>query len=163
MIVVSDTSPLNYLVLINAIDVLPTLFTEIYAPTQVIDELKRSRAPDVVKRWAHSLPPWLRVSTPSTTVVTSVRLDAGELEALALAKELRAELILIDERTGRRVAKELGLDAVGTLNVLEFAAERKLLDLKQILDALRSTTFYITDEYINAALERDAARKRGSV
>ena len=82
------------------------------------------------------------------------------MQAIALAKELQADAILIDERKGWRVASEHGLIAVGTLNVLEFAAERKLLDLKPVLEALRRTTFYITDEYINAALQRDAARQR---
>jgi hypothetical protein len=92
--------------------------------------------------------------------LTRVPLDPGEVQAIALAKELQAEAILIDERKGRRVANEHGLNAVGTLNVLEFAAERKLLELKPTLEALRRTTFYITDEYIDAALQRDSARRR---
>jgi predicted nucleic acid-binding protein len=159
VIVVSDTSPLNYLEFINAVDVLPKLFGEIHVPTQVMDELKRSRAPAPVKQWANSPSKWLRVSTPSTTITTSVRLDPGETQAIALATELGADTVLIDDRKGRRVAEEHGFDAVGTLTVLEFAAERKLLDLKQAFDALQSTTFYITETYINAALQRDAARK----
>jgi predicted nucleic acid-binding protein len=160
VIVVSDTSPLNYLILIEAIDVLPIVFREVYIPPQVVAELQRSRTPDVVKRWIQSPPDWLHVSTPTTTIVPSIRLDPGEVEAIALAKELHADSILIDERKGWRVAKEHGLDAIGTLTVLEFAAERKLLDLKPALEALRRTTFYISDEYIKAALKRDAARNR---
>jgi predicted nucleic acid-binding protein len=160
VIVVSDTSPLNYLVLINAIDVLPKLFGEIHVPTQVMDELKRSRAPAPVKQWAYSPPQWLRVSTPAITITTSVRLDPGETQALALARELGADAVLIDERKGRRVAAEHGFSAVGTLAVLQFAAERKLLELRPALDALRATTFYITDAYVQAALQRDAARKK---
>jgi predicted nucleic acid-binding protein len=92
VIVVSDTSPLNYLVLINAIDVLPKLFHELHIPPAIVDELQRSRAPESVKSWARSLPAWLRVGIPSTTVLTSVRLDPGEAQAIALAKELHAEL-----------------------------------------------------------------------
>jgi predicted nucleic acid-binding protein len=159
VIVVSDTSPLNYLILIHTIDVLPTLFTEIYAPPKVIEELQRSRTPDLVRAWAQMPPPWLHLSTPSTAITTSVRLHPGELPAIALAKELQADAILIDERKGWRVASEHGLKAIGTLNVLEFAAERKLLDLMPVLESLRRTTFYITDEYINAALQRDSARR----
>ena len=159
MIVVSDTSPLNYLILIHAIDLLPRLFSEIYVPTEVMEELKRSRAPELVKTWAQSPPQWLRIATPTIAITTSIRLDPGEVQAIALAKELQADAILIDERKGWRVASEHGLNAVGTLNVLEFAAERKLLDLRPALEALRRTTFYITDEYIAAALQRDSARK----
>ncbi len=158
MIVVSDTSPLNYLVLIDAIEILPKLFLEVHAPTKVMEELDRPQAPDVVRRWAQAPPEWLRISTPLTKLATSIRLDPGESQAIALAEELRAKAILIDERKGRRVAEQFGLDAIGTLTVLEFAAERKLLDLGPTLHALRQTTFYITDEYINAALARDASR-----
>jgi predicted nucleic acid-binding protein len=159
VIVVSDTSPLNYLVLIDAIEVLPKLFLEVHAPTKVMEELNRPRTPEVVRQWTQAPPEWLHVSTPLTTLATSIRLDPGELQAIALAEELGAKAILIDERKGRRVAEQRGLDAVGTLTVLEFAAERNLLELRLALDSLRQTTFYITDAYINAALARDAARK----
>ena len=160
MIVVSDTSPINYLVLIGAIDVLPRLFDKIYVPPQVLDELRRSKAPEVVRHWANAPPDWLQVSTPASTLETSIRLDPGEAQAIALALELKIEAILIDERKGYRVAKERGLTPVGTLTVLEFAAERKLLDLAPALSTLRSTTFHITDEHIRAALIRDAARRK---
>jgi predicted nucleic acid-binding protein len=159
VIVVSDTSPLNYLILVNAIDVLPTLFGEVHVPPKIVEELQRSRAPSPVKTWAASLPAWVRIQSPSTKLVTSVRLDPGEAQAIALAKELQADVILIDERKGRRVAKDHGLRAIGTLTVLEFAAERDLLDLKAATDALQSTTFHIATEQINAALKRDTARK----
>lgn len=159
MIVVSDTSPLNYLVLINAIDVLPVLFREVHIPPKIVEELQRSRAPEIVKSWASSLPAWLRVESPITMLVTTVRLDPGEAQAIALAKELNADVILIDERKGRRVARENGLKTVGTLTVLEMAAELELLDLKTAMDNLLGTTFHVAAEQINAALERDAARK----
>jgi predicted nucleic acid-binding protein len=159
VIVVSDTSPLNYLVLINAIEVLPILFGDIHVPPMVMEELKRSHSPALVRQWAKSPPAWLIVSAPTKTFNTSVRLDPGETQALSLATELGADIVLMDDRKGRRVAEELGLHAVGTVAVLEFAAERKLLEAANSLEALRLTTFYITDEYIAAALERDAARK----
>lgn len=159
MIVVSDTSPLHYLVLIGAIEVLPTLFVEIHVPSKVVEELQQLRTPDLVKRWASALPPWVRVSNPSKTVDVGIRLDPGEIEALALAKEIDAETVLMDDRKGRQAAEKLGLQAIGTLTVLEFAAEQKLLELRASLEALRSTNFYISQDYIDAALEREAARK----
>jgi predicted nucleic acid-binding protein len=160
VIVVSDTSPLNYLVLIDAIEILPKLFLEVHAPTQVMEELDRPRTPEAVRKWAQAPPKWLCVSTPLTTLASSIRLDPGESQAIALAEELGATAILIDERKGRRVAEQLGLDAIGTLTVLEFAAERNLIELRHTLEALRQTTFYITDAYINAALARDVARRQ---
>jgi predicted nucleic acid-binding protein len=159
VIVVSDTSPLNYLVLIEAIEILPRLFLEVHAPTQVVMELNNQRTPEVVRRWAQTPPKWLHVSTPLTTLPSLVGLDLGEAQAISLAQELGAKAVLIDERKGRRVAQQRGLDAVGTLTVLEFAAERNLLQLRTTLESLRRTTFYITDDYIDAALARDASRR----
>jgi predicted nucleic acid-binding protein len=56
MIVVSDTSPLNYLVLIGEVDLLPKLFAKVYIPPSVIEELTRLKTPDVVRTWAQSPP-----------------------------------------------------------------------------------------------------------
>jgi predicted nucleic acid-binding protein len=123
LIVISDTSPLNYLVLIKAIDILPVLFEEVHVPTQVLVELAHSKAPQTVRQWASAPPEWVRVSTPTRKIVLPVQLDAGELEAIALALELGADAILIDDRKGRRAAEALGINAVGTVPVLEFAAD----------------------------------------
>jgi predicted nucleic acid-binding protein len=160
VIVVSDTSPLNYLILIDSVDVLPNLFQEVHVPAKIVEELQRSRAPISVRAWAATPPPWLRVTDPTTNLEASIRLDPGEAQAIALANELGADLVLIDERKGRRVAKALGLKAIGTLTVLEMAAEFGLIELSAALGALRRTTFHISDEHINAALARDAARRR---
>ena len=61
MIVVSDTTPLNYLILIEATEVLPALFGRVYAPTAVMEELSHPRGPQPVRAWASSPPEWLAV------------------------------------------------------------------------------------------------------
>jgi predicted nucleic acid-binding protein len=160
MIVVSDTSPLNYLVLIDAIDVLPQLFGDVHAPPAVIQELKHARTPEPVKRWAQSPPDWLLIQAPSADFPLDPTLDPGEAEAIALALELRATAILVDEKEGRRLAQARGLATLGTITVLELAAQQKLLDLPVALAALVRTSFHVTETLVNAALQRDAARKR---
>ena len=65
MIVVSDTSPLNYLILTDSIDVLPAIFGRVYAPSAVVNELSHPRSPQEVRTWASSLPEWLRGQYPT--------------------------------------------------------------------------------------------------
>ncbi len=89
MIVVSDTTPLNDLILIEAADVLPALFVRVYAPTAVMRELSDPRGPQPVRAWAGSPPEWLTVQEPSQVDETlSKPLHKGEMEAISLAQEL---------------------------------------------------------------------------
>ena len=81
VIVVSDTSPLNYLLLINAIHVLPDLFDEVYVPAAVMGEMQQPRTPEPVKLWAQSPPVWLKVRTAAPIVLQPARLGPGEAEA----------------------------------------------------------------------------------
>ena len=88
MIVVSDTSPLNYLVLIGRAEVLPTLFSRVVAPPAVVGEMLQLGAPKVVANWAASPPKWLEVILP-TTFNVNLQLGVGEAEAIALARSSR--------------------------------------------------------------------------
>jgi predicted nucleic acid-binding protein len=160
MIVVSDTTPLNYLVLISAVDVLPKLFDEVYAPTAVLRELADARAPAAVRQWSQSPPAWLKVADPSSRLPSTASLDAGEADAISLAKERGISDVLIDEYVGRKVALAEGLFVLPTLAVLERAAEQRLLELRPTLEALQRTSYRIRPEMIDAALQRDAARNR---
>jgi predicted nucleic acid-binding protein len=88
-VVVSDTSPLHYLILCGAQSVLPTLFQKVVIPPTVFRELQQPNTPASVREWASKLPPWVVVQTPkSINLVLDV--DAGELEAICLAREIKA-------------------------------------------------------------------------
>ena len=87
MIVVSDTSPLNYLVLIGHVDVLPTLFDRIVTPPAVIAELLHPSTPQIVHAWAMTPPSWLEIIPPSL-IDSSLNLGRGEAEAISVALEL---------------------------------------------------------------------------
>ncbi|MGN6370628.1 MAG: DUF3368 domain-containing protein [Phycisphaerae bacterium] len=160
MIVVSDTTPLNYLVLIGEIGILPQLFTEIYAPPAVLAELRRDKTPPPVRAWSSTPPEWLRILAPTTRHPFTARLGAGEADALSLAKEKGIREVLIDERLGRSVAASEGLVPLPTLTILEFAAIRNLLQLDVALRKLQQTTFRAPPDTIAALLQRDAARKQ---
>lgn len=157
MIVISDTSPIHYLVLTGVIDVLPMLFTEVVVPPGVLAELQHSHAPDVVRDWAKSSPTWMVVRSP-VYVDPQVQLGRGEAEAIALAVEMQAELLLVDDRRARREAESRGLSVAGTVGVLEAAAKRQLLNLPDVVAKLRQTNFHVSDRILERALEEDARR-----
>jgi predicted nucleic acid-binding protein len=130
MIVVSNTSPLNYLILINVIEVLPKLYKQVFIPAKVLEELADPRSPQVVQAFAKSSPTWLIERTPAH-VDSSLKLHAGEAHAIALALELKADRLLIDERRGYEAAKARGLHPIGILGVLYEASGNKLVDLAE--------------------------------
>jgi predicted nucleic acid-binding protein len=138
MIVVSDTSPINYLVLADYAHVLPELFGRVIVPPAVIRELQHAQTPAAVQEWAKDPPAWLEVRSPSQ-VDPSLDLGPGEVEAISLAKELRAEVVLIDERKATRAARQMGLTVTGTLGVLVTASQRGLIRLSDAISALPST------------------------
>jgi len=160
MIVVSDTSPLNYLVLIQCAELLPQIFGRVAAPPAVITEMLHPRAPMQVQKWAASPPSWLEVIAPKS-VLSDLALGPGESAAIALAQELQADVLLIDERKGAAVASLQGLAVAGTLTVLDLAAERRLLQLNDAIDRLRHTTFRMPEVVVDEILRRDARRKSG--
>ncbi len=94
--------------------------------------------------------PWLQVRQPSDVAfVASLRLalDPGEAEAIALAKEVDAGVLLIDERLGRRTARAQGIAVVGILGVLAAAKERGLIPTcAPLVAALRQADFLLSDD-----------------
>ena len=96
MIVVGDTGPLNYLLLIRQVDVLPSLFSRVVIPRAVAAELASDRAPEVVRRWVEDPPAWLDIQPDPPDDGTLSTLDYGERSAIALALLIQATQILID-------------------------------------------------------------------
>lgn len=82
-------------------------------------------------------------------------LDAGEREAIALARALQAELVVIDDQAGRREARKWQLSVTGTLGVLRTAAARGLVDFRAVLDRLQQTNFYMSTELLQQLLDED--------
>jgi predicted nucleic acid-binding protein len=154
MIVVADTSPINYLILIGEIDVLASLYGRVIIPLAVHEELTRSRAPAAVRSWIANRPSWIEVQSPSAGPDSSLaRLDAGERQAIALAQELSADQLIVDELLGRREAERRGISVIGTIGVLREAAENGLLDLRKAVERLSQTSFHISPAILAALLE----------
>ena len=162
MIVIADTSPLNYLVIIGEIHLLPRLYTAILIPPAVAEELQQPNAPEKVRAWISSHPDWLSIQEP--TLVPDfwfADLDRGERDALALALQIKADLVLVDERDARLAAEECGLVVAGTLRVLAIAASQNLVDLSQAFARLRATSFRAHPKLFEALLSQEAVRQKG--
>jgi len=143
MVVVADTSPINYLVLIAQIELLARLYERVVIPPAVLAELTHPLAPIPVRQWSGDPPTWLEVLSPKASL-TLARLDQGESEAIALATEIHAEVLLIDEQAGRQEAIRRGLKVAGTLSVLDEADHAGLLVFDDAIAQLRQTSFRVS-------------------
>jgi predicted nucleic acid-binding protein len=162
-VVVADTGPLNYLVQIDAIDVLPRLFDKIIVPTAVHDELTHLRAPATVRAWVVSSPTWLEIrpNPDATGGITALRpLEYGERATIALAEDIGADLILMDDRDAVTFARSRGFAVTGTLGVLDLAARRGLVDLLEAFTRLKATTFHYRQGLLDALLTRQQDEKK---
>jgi predicted nucleic acid-binding protein len=156
MIVVSDTGPLNYLILINQIDILAQMYGEVVIPPAVQDEMLHRLAPDYVRAWICNPPPWLEVRTPGRVDERiDQELDEGEREAIALIQNASGpSLLLIDDLPGRIEATRLGLEIIGTLGVLLLAHKRGLLDMHEAITLLRKTSFKANEALLSYFLNQ---------
>lgn len=100
----ADTTPLNYLVLIEQIEVLHRLFGEVMIPEAVLTELRHLKAPAAVTAWLQNLPHWLRVVKVGQ-VDDTIKLCHGENEAISLAIEKQVSIVLMNERRWRVAAE----------------------------------------------------------
>ncbi len=158
-VVVSDTSPLHYLILCKAETILPRLFRRVVMPPTVSREMQQPNTPPPVRQWASALPDWCVVQSPKTLDL-ALDVDAGELEAICLAQEIHADALLMDDRAGRNAAIHCGLAVVGTIGLLEQAAARGLVELAPTLARLRQTNARLDPGLLQAALARDQARRQ---
>ncbi|MDQ2804138.1 MAG: DUF3368 domain-containing protein [Pseudomonadota bacterium] len=161
-IVVADTGPLQYLVLIGDIDLVPHLFETVAIPAVVQAEMRHPSAPHAVRTWAETPPPWLIVSpVPTGSSADLPGLDVGERAAITLALAIGAELILMDDRAGVAAALAKGLTVIGTLGVLDRAARRGLVDLEAAFTRLQATNFRYPPALLDTMLA-DWRRDRGA-
>ena len=160
-VVVADSSPLNYLILIGSVDLLHQLYDTVVVPRQVIAELTDDEAPREVKDWALNLPAWIDVrAAAGTDEAELLHLDSGERAAIAMAQSEPGSLLLIDDAAGRLEATRRGIATTGTLGVLRAAAVKKLVELPPALGRLLESNFRVSMTLVTELLEEDADRRR---
>lgn len=157
MIIISDTSPIINLAAIGQLRLLPKLYGTVVIPQAVYNEIViegtgQTGSTEVAQA------DWIEVKQiVNHPLVTSLEgeLDIGEAEAIVLAVELKATLLLIDERKGRIVANRLGINSIGLLGILIKAKHEGMISAVGLLmDELRNKAgFWISDELYNYALQ----------
>lgn len=157
MIVVSDTSALSALFLIGQLDLLPSLYGQVVVPPAVMREILQLEI-----QFSHDISGLKNAAWLSVIPVSDIKkvrayqqvLDEGESEAIVLIVEISADLLLIDEIRGRKVAQSEGIPHTGVLGVLLSAKSKGLVDVvRPILDSLRTeTNFRISKELYDFVL-----------
>ena len=154
--VISNNSPLVGLFGLNLLSLLRDLYTEVWIPRKVEKEFLKKDL--IVRREALENAPWIKtvdLTDPQAAAVYT-KVDDGEAHTLALANEHDARLVLLDDRDGRREAKEIGLMTKGTVGILLEAKEEGLINIiKPLLIRLRDNGIHLSESLINNAL-RDA-------
>ncbi|MBK6647367.1 MAG: DUF3368 domain-containing protein [Anaerolineales bacterium] len=158
MLVVSNTSPIMNLAVLGLLDLLRQQFREVIVPDAVIEELRLDTdfpGTENIRRaisegWLHEE----KVENQQVVLALRRELDNGEAEAIALALQLKANLILMDERDGRSLAKSMGLTPIGVLGILIRAKQDgKVGSVGEILNRLRSEAgFYISNDLMQNIL-----------
>ena len=160
MLVVTETTPINYLVLIGHVDILPSLYGHVVIPQAVVGDLQHPRTPEIVREWIAAPPSWCTIQRPhGAPDSTLLYLGDGEREALMLFQELGADAVLTDDSEAYEEAQRRGIPVLRTLGILEEACLRGLLDLPTALARLQTTTFYAPSHVIRDMLARHAARQ----
>jgi len=160
VIVVSDTSPITNLAAIGQLDLLQGLYNRIIIPTAVYDEMVNVGKPVPGATEVKTLS-WIQTQavTDQQRVITiqesEENIDLGEAEAIVLALELKADLLLMDERRGRVVATSYGLQVTGLLGVLVQAKQNNLIQIVKPLIAqlIEQADFRISDQLYTTILQ----------
>jgi len=147
VIVIADTSPLNYAVMIGVADALFDLYGEIVVPAAVYAELTHSGAPIALRFWVESHLNRIEVrdvKLPDDPGLNS--LHPGEAQAIFLAQQTPNSLLIIDEREGRAEARRRRIAVTGLLGVIRDGAIRGHIDFEDALKKLKATDFRLSNE-----------------
>jgi len=159
VIIVSNTSPISNLAKVGQLGLMQKIYGRILIPYAVNEELLDERAGETVVTVVQSST-WLEIhSVQSQQVVAALRtrVNVGEAEAIALAVEVGASRLLIDERLGRQAAKEFGLKITGVLGILLLAKRQNLIEaVKPIMDNLISQANFRISSQLYADILNEA-------
>lgn len=152
MIIVCDASPLIALATCNALELLDSMFGQVYVSKQVFDEVTKQDKP-----FSQQLFDYLdnnAIDMPILAEFAELPLDKGELSAFSLYKKLNADYLLIDEKLGRKFAKNLGFKITGSLGILLLAKQQGLIPaIRPYVEKLNQSPIHLSQQLIDTALK----------
>ena len=152
--VIVNSTPLIILSKIGELEILKNLYCEIMIPRAVFEEVTRKN--DLAKEKILKSE-WIKifeVQDKSDRKIYQAKLHDGEVEVMMLAKEISADLLIIDDNAAKKFAKFLGFKVTGTLGILLKAkAEKIISEVRPILDKMLAEKFYISDKILNLVLK----------
>jgi predicted nucleic acid-binding protein len=152
-VVVSDSSPLIAFERMGQLSLLTAMVGSLWVPPAVRYEVF---GPDPLPTWVKERP----LAQPLAPRMTASHLGPGEREAIALALEIGAAELLLDDLPARRLAVSLGVPVIGTVGLLLRAKKRNLIvEVRPLIDALHEQGFHTSERLLRGVLE--AARERG--
>lgn len=161
MIVVSDTTPIISLIKIERLNLLNQLFGEIQIPNAVYRELvsnnKYKQEANLIIQTNYIRKVDVKDKKSVDLLKRATGLDEGESEAIILSDETNADILLMDEIKGRQIAKQMGLNIMGTIGILITAFEEKLLsadEIKQCIEILQRTGRYISEQLYKQLMDK---------
>lgn len=152
--IVSNTTPLIAFLKKNELGLLRKLFTEILIPQGVFDEISKNtlkHKSELVMLEKEIEKGWIKIRNVESLKLSKLNLGKGEVEAINLCFEIKAPLLLIDEKKGRNIAQSYKIDIIGTLGVLSLANKRNLKNTQEINDNLSlliKNNFYFSSDVI---------------
>ncbi|MGB2623415.1 MAG: hypothetical protein WA857_09470 [Candidatus Acidiferrum sp.] len=160
---VSNTTLLRYLIAIEQEQLLPKVYGQIFVPRAVHEELTHARTPIKVREFLAAPPAWYQIRDALRGLGSPfpLVLDRGEQEAILLAEFLRADVLLIDDRVGRSVARDRNLFISGTIGVLEIGdALGFLSDFPKTIANLKTSGFFLSESLEQEIMYRHRLRQR---
>ena len=137
-IIIADTSCLILLEKLKMLNVLRQLFGQLFITRNVANE------------YGKDIPEWIKIADPkdkTSVLILESQVDRGEASSIALALEINQCLLIIDDRKGRRVANQFGINVTGTLGILVDAKNEGIIsEIKPVLEKIRQTNFRLSKQ-----------------
>jgi len=161
MIIVSDTTPVISLIKADRLNIFKSLFDEIIIPRAVYNELTNNsvyvKEAEIVKSCEYIVVKDVLDTEAVNSLMYDIGLDHGESEAIILSKELNCDLLIVDEKKARRVAKERGMNLSGTIGLLSLSYDRGIIsgaELMGIVDNMKMSGIRISDSLYNLLMNK---------